>query len=114
MAIFIMTRPWLTVHLAGFETRLALIVFDSADIILPSSVGTPQWAKISLYFISVAAAFGLNPGDLSVEAVAPDEMLLVETWGLGFSLPTEAALSETIPVQQISLHKAAGGWRRRS
>lgn len=35
-------------------------------------------------FISAAAAFGLNPSGLSVEAVGPDMMLVVETWGLGF------------------------------
>lgn len=43
----------------------------------------------------MAAAFGLNPGGLSVGVVTPDVMLLVETWGLGLFSPTEAALSET-------------------
>lgn len=66
--------------------------------------------------IAVAAAFGLNPGGLSVEAGAPDMMLLVLTWGLGYTLPTEAALSEMrflcSRFHYIRVQQGGGGVRR--
>lgn len=72
---------------------------------------------MSVSFISAAAAFGLNPSGLSVEAVGPDMMLVVETWGLGFFFPlTEAALSETrflcSKFHYIRVQQGGGGVKR--
>ena len=67
-----------------FETRLAhgcMMAQLSHRLLLLGHLGGQKYPC----FISVAAAFCLNPQGLSVEAVTPD-MMLVETWGLGFSL----------------------------
>lgn len=61
------------------------------------------------------AVFGLDPGGLSVEAVAPD-MMLVEVWGLGFFTLIEAALSGTrflcSKFHYIRVKQGVGGVRR--
>lgn len=83
-------QPWLSFYpgLIGsvFWNKISQWLYDSTAITSPFTVGAPLLAKISLCFIIAAAAFGLNPQGLSVEAVTPDIMLVVETWGLGFSL----------------------------
>lgn len=101
----------------GFETRLALIAaFDSATITFPLILGHLGMQKYPLHlchlFVCVVAAFGLDPGGLSVEAVVPDVMLL----GVGVFSPTEAALSEKRflcrKFHYIRVQQGGGGVRR--
>lgn len=62
----------------------------------------------------MAAAFGLNPGGLPVEAFAPDIMMLLV--GVGVLYPTEAALSEMrflcSKFHYIRVQQGVGGVRR--
>lgn len=65
----------------------------------------------------MAAAFDLNTGGLSVEAVAPDTMLmLVGNVGVGAFSVTDAALSETrflcSKFHYIRVQQGGGGVRR--
>lgn len=83
----------------------------------PFSVGAPWLSKLAFVsFISVAAAFGLNPRGLSVEAVAPDMMIVGVSVGVGGFSPTEAALSEMrflcSKFHYIRVQQAGGGVRR--
>lgn len=51
-------------------------------------------------FIFVAATFSLNPWGLTVKALAPDVMMSVEMWGLGFFLFDRSGfVCVEIPVQ---------------
>lgn len=92
-----------------FWNEISPWLYDGTAITSTFTVGAPWWAKISLFYFCGSCILPESSG-LVCGGSHPRHDVGGNV-GVGVFSPTEAALSQTIPVQQISLHKGAAGWR---